>query len=179
MTTGCLATSTSATALSTPACAISKAPLTRPSRCACELGVKIISTANPRLASNPLSCATNSARFCGPGKVLTRNRSSADSDGAAEKATPAIAMQKHNARAKTLTAPLPLQCIPSHTILPQTLVCRNYKVIPIENAMNSRRSFDDLVGTGEQRGWHFETKGFSGCQIYHEIELRRLLDWQV
>src|SRR6185503_5246336 len=40
-------------------------------------------------------------------------------------------------------------------------------------------SFDHLVGTGEQRGWHFEAERLGSRQIDDEIELSRLLDWKV
>src|SRR6516162_4830463 len=40
-------------------------------------------------------------------------------------------------------------------------------------------SLDDLVGAGEQSGRNFKAKGLRCRQINDEIELSRLLDWQV
>jgi hypothetical protein len=42
--------------------------------------------------------------------------------------------------------------------------------------MNSRRSFDHLVGAGEQRRGNFKTESLRGRNVNDEIELGRLLD---
>src|SRR5215470_16137165 len=39
--------------------------------------------------------------------------------------------------------------------------------------------FDHLVGTGEQRGQHFEAKRLRGFEINHQLEFGWLLDWEV
>jgi len=41
------------------------------------------------------------------------------------------------------------------------------------------RSFDDLVGAGQQRGWHFEAKRLGGLEIDDQLKLRRYLHRQV
>jgi hypothetical protein len=38
-------------------------------------------------------------------------------------------------------------------------------------------SFDHLVGTGEQRGWHGEPEGLGGLQIDGQLVLARLINW--
>src|SRR5262245_60519158 len=40
-------------------------------------------------------------------------------------------------------------------------------------------SFDHLVGTGEQRGWHREAKRLGSREVYIEVELGRLLYRQI
>src|SRR5215472_4564680 len=40
-------------------------------------------------------------------------------------------------------------------------------------------SFDHLVGAGEQRRWYGEAKRLRRNQVHDEIELSRLLDWQL
>src|SRR5262249_38829960 len=39
--------------------------------------------------------------------------------------------------------------------------------------------FNYLVGAGEQRSWNFEAEYLSGRKVYDEIELGRLLDWEI
>src|SRR5690349_24544957 len=46
-------------------------------------------------------------------------------------------------------------------------------------AMNSRASFDQLVGAREQRGRHGEAKGLRSFQTDDKLESRWLLDRQV
>jgi hypothetical protein len=41
------------------------------------------------------------------------------------------------------------------------------------------RSFDDLVGAGEQSGRDRHAKGRGGLEIDDELELRRLLNWEI
>src|SRR5262245_303513 len=41
------------------------------------------------------------------------------------------------------------------------------------------RSFDHLVGAGEQRGRHREAERLRGDQIDDKLKLRRLLDWYI
>ena len=43
----------------------------------------------------------------------------------------------------------------------------------------AHRSFDDLVGTGEQRWRHGQPERLGGPQIDDQLELGRLLYWQV
>src|SRR6516162_5376896 len=40
-------------------------------------------------------------------------------------------------------------------------------------------SLDDLVGAREQHGWNGDTDRLGSDQIYNEIELSRLLDWNI
>src|SRR5215472_1563581 len=40
-------------------------------------------------------------------------------------------------------------------------------------------SLDNLVGEGEQGGGHGKAEQLSGLEIDHELELRRLLDWDI
>src|SRR5258708_9805765 len=52
------------------------------------------------------------------------------------------------------------------------------------NADRQRRiahppSLDHLVGAGEERGRHGEAEGLRGLEIDHELEARRLFDWQI
>jgi hypothetical protein len=44
--------------------------------------------------------------------------------------------------------------------------------------MNSRL-FDHLVGECEQRRWHVEAKRPCGLEVDHELELGRLLDYEL
>jgi hypothetical protein len=37
-------------------------------------------------------------------------------------------------------------------------------------------SFDHLVGTGEQRGWHGKAERLRGFEVDHQFKIRRLLD---
>src|SRR5262249_43773269 len=46
-------------------------------------------------------------------------------------------------------------------------------------ALHLSRSFDHLVGAGEQRRRHFEAERHRGRQVDHEVELRRLHDRQI
>jgi hypothetical protein len=39
--------------------------------------------------------------------------------------------------------------------------------------------FDHLIGAGEQRGRHGKAKRPGGSEIDHQLDLGRLLDWQV
>src|SRR5262245_50449078 len=43
----------------------------------------------------------------------------------------------------------------------------------------SLRSFDHLVGAGEQRGWDLDPERLGGLQVDHELELGGLLDGQI
>jgi len=45
--------------------------------------------------------------------------------------------------------------------------------------MNSRRSFDHLVGAGEQRRWHSEAKRLGSIEVDNKLEFRGLLHRQV
>ena len=45
--------------------------------------------------------------------------------------------------------------------------------------MNSRRSLDHLVGSGEQRRWHLETQHLCRLEINDQIEFCRLLNGQI
>ena len=40
-------------------------------------------------------------------------------------------------------------------------------------------SVDYFVGCGQQRRWNGEVEGFSGLQIYDQLETRRLFDRQI
>src|SRR5215207_6716685 len=51
--------------------------------------------------------------------------------------------------------------------------------VAARSAMTSRRSFDHLVGAGEQGGWDVEAKRFGGVEVDDEIEFGRLLHWQI
>ena len=41
------------------------------------------------------------------------------------------------------------------------------------------RSFDQLVGAGEQRRRYFEAQRLGSLQIYDQLEARWLFDWQI
>src|SRR6516164_4404016 len=43
----------------------------------------------------------------------------------------------------------------------------------------STPSFDHLVGEGEHFGRNFEAERLSGFEVDHQLELGRLLDWQL
>src|SRR5215831_6197870 len=49
---------------------------------------------------------------------------------------------------------------------------REVLLVPQPDSCSAANSslFDDLVGAGEQRGWHVEGEGFRGSQIGHQIE---------
>src|SRR5215469_7897035 len=42
-----------------------------------------------------------------------------------------------------------------------------------------RLLFDDLVGAGEDRGWHSQTERLGGLEIDNQLECRRALDRQI
>src|SRR3954453_6549929 len=44
---------------------------------------------------------------------------------------------------------------------------------------NPASSLDDLVGTGEEGGGYPEANALRGAQVDHELETRRLGDWQI
>jgi hypothetical protein len=39
--------------------------------------------------------------------------------------------------------------------------------------------FDDLVGAGKDRWWHRQPKRLGSLQVDHQLEGRRLVDWQI
>src|SRR5262249_20677420 len=58
---------------------------------------------------------------------------------------------------------------------------REVLLVPQPDSCSAANSslFDDLVGAGEQRGWHVEGEGFRGIQIDHQFEFGGQLNRQV
>jgi len=49
----------------------------------------------------------------------------------------------------------------------------------IDAALGRAALFDDLIRSQQQRRWNGEAEGFGGLQVDDELELGRLLDWQI